>query len=79
MKLNTSGRPGDWLEFIFSSMQAAVPEHELKCAAGNDNSCYVIGSIQANTLDIPDAKKTLAEGCDKGTWQIGRASCRERV
>ena len=69
MKLNTSGRPGDWIEFLYNSMEAVLPEHELKCAAGNGNSCYMLGSTQAYTLDIPDAKKALAQGCDKGTWQ----------
>jgi len=61
--------PSDLPEFYLSNLEAAMPQHELECAAGNGKSCYELGKTQANIFDIPDAKKTLAQGCDKGTWQ----------
>lgn len=61
--------PSDLPEFYLSNLEAAMPQHELECAAGNGKSCYEPGKTQANIFDIPDAKKTLAQGCDKGTWQ----------
>ena len=59
----------DLLEAYLSGLEAAMPQYELECAAGNGKSCYELGKTHANIFDIPDAKKTLAQGCEKGTWE----------